>query len=294
MHRRTFLRDTGFIAGISLVPGSVFPMFDLAKSTSTSNLSLTVSFCMQQVQIQLAHANTARPEWERILQSSLRRAAPGNTFLAGKYGLTSLSDTLYQLSSAYTDFQSKPNSPDTREYLSYSLGNYAANLIKSNFERERLESWISEIEKSALLDALVISHFFLKNQDLSSLSESDIATMLHTMTTRTVIKFHTLKATDGMPMEWIEGMISLFESLRVYFDKVASNLKKGNLSTVPNNVFDPNDKLLGSLSPTKNSIGIDSSLYGNFIGVPTAFCVISKAILHSCKSILDYHPENRR
>ncbi len=250
--------------------------------------SLTLSFCMMQVQKVLTFSDTQRPDIERILRPNINGKSSGNAFMAGKFGLATGEDIQSQLTNAYQSFVSNKRSEENREFLAYCLGNLTAYTILETFKRNDSLQFFTDPQKATELDAMTVNHFYLKNSDLSELNEIEIEQLFQTLGTRTIIKYHTLKATEGMPMEWIEGMINVNTKLSEHFKMVAKALKNPNKNSTPKKIFNPQDKFLLDLSPTKNSISINDDLIGEFIGVPTMFCMISKGIINATKTILDF------
>jgi hypothetical protein len=278
MQRRTFLHHTGLTALSAALPWPSWAITLTPEARQVAGFSLAFNFCLLQVQKALAHGLTANGTVAQLLWPQMQQATAGNAFLAGKYGLDQ-PEMLYQ--KALNEHAEHPLSNNTRGQLAYVLGNLASHAFLTKLTESKAQQLVTDPDMAARADALVLQLFFMRKKADSTLTREALLGLLQTMVTRTYVRYHTLKGTDGEPLAWLETTIAQRKSMHAHLEKVAALCLAQPALSLPLEVFNPDDALMAKLSPGNNHRTITPELLQAYGENPGQFAALSQATLHA-------------
>lgn len=253
---------------------------------SSVNPSFAPQFILLQVQKLLKNSGLFKPELERLLITDLNGPEVGNAFAAGRFSIHKTSDLQTLVRSSYEDFITNPSDIQKRLLLAYSLGSIAYSKVITSFSNSNNMEYLESPEKIADLDFCILKNFYVKKFTPALQNPEYIKDLFNTMTTRTYVRYHTLKCTENLPMEWLDHTIAYRERQLAHYDRIASRFAQDN-ANVPTSVFDPFDPALHTVSPSNNYPVIDREMLGELIAVPTRHSAVGKSIIGGVKLILD-------
>jgi hypothetical protein len=290
MNRRNFIQLAAILGAGSLLPIPSWAMNYMEEDFSEVNPSFSTQFMLLKIQKLILNSGLYQPELERLMVTDLNSSEAGNAFAMGRFSLVSQDELNSFIQKSYQEFKKNPGNLMARRMLAYALGSLAYSKIRLSFSNPETMAYLTDPEKSADLDYLILRNFYIR-KDIPELKNQDlIVDLLNTMTTRTYVRYHTLKCAESMPMEWLDHTVAYRERQLEHYKEIAARFSDQQV-IVPKAVFDPLDPALHSISPGLNSQKVNREMLGELVAVPTMHSAVGKSILGGVKLILDYQLE---
>jgi hypothetical protein len=287
MDRRNFIRAS---VGIGL--GSFLPFPSWAKDYLPNEFelvqpSLSSQFVLLKIQRLLMNSGMLRPELERLMVTNLDGPEEGNAFACGRFFPKASLELDHLLGRSYSDYKKSPGNEMNRRLMAYALGALAFSKTLLSFSGLNATEYLNDPQKTADLDYLVLRNFYLKSESSELTDPKLLVDLLNTMTTRTYVRYHTLKCAEDMPLKWLDHTIAYRERQLKHYEEVSMRFSSPPLM-VPKTVFDPLDPALHLVSPGLNVQKVSGEVLGDLIAVPTMHSALGKSILGGVKLVLDY------
>ncbi len=287
MNRRNFIHLSTILGAATILPIPSWAIDYIEDDFAEVIPSFSSQFMLLKVQRLILNSGLYRPDLERLMVTDLNGPEAGNAFSMGRFSLISQAELNAFVQKSHQEFLKNPGNLMTRRILAYALGSLAYSKARTSFSNQEAQPYLTDPDKSADLDYLILRNFYLR-RDIPELKNQDaVVELLNSMTTRTYVRYHTLKCTESMPMEWLDHTIAYRERQLAHYKKIAERFSIGEVS-VPKSVFDPLDPALHSISPGLNYQKVNREMLGDLIAVPTMFSAVGKSILGGVKLILDH------
>lgn len=244
MERRSFIKTIG-LGSTALLFSSGFQLYGLDPYKIQKGYSLGLDFMMSAVQRIVCLDKLLIPQNERILINSTKLKESGNAFWAGKYFNGDLEE-LRNMSEI--KMAEVPSDPWARYQMAYYFGSKTANAINNALTEIGFGDYLTDKEKSIEFDAAIIETFFLKRQMDNELGKEAVKEFLNACMVRTFIRYHTLKAHQEFPLEWVENTVRFRNNLQIYFDELSEMMFANTRRKISEELINPSDPLLLKLS----------------------------------------------
>ncbi len=229
-----------------------------------SGYAIAFDYMLHSIQRIVRDSKLLSLDAERVIVPDLELKTAGNAFLCGRYfqgNLNELKDLSFQ------KMKEKPEDSWARYQLAYCYGAIASDEIRKTIKQSNAEESFSNTGSSAVLDAHILNSFYMKQSLKNNLDVSTVAQFLNAIYTRTLVRYHTLKANEQYPMEWIEESVKLRNFLQKYFAEVSDKLVNIESWQIDKSIFNKSDTIFMALAPGNHRTEITQKQLENINGL---------------------------